>query len=92
MPDFYIRYGLGGSFGGCGEFERVEASNEDEANDIAYECACAEYDNYAGLYGIRGIEDIMEEDQCSEEDAENTFLEEREVWLDFEVSDEEPYE
>jgi len=88
MKKFAIKYGLGGGFGGIenkGE-EIIEAKNEDEANNYAYEMACQEYDSYAGLHGLRDIEQIMEEDGIEDEnEAEQVYNEERESWLDYDV-------
>jgi hypothetical protein len=88
MIKFAIRYGLGGGFGGIKykDEEIIDAKNEDEANTYAYEMACQEYDSYAGLHGLRDIEQIMEEDNIEDEDeAEQIYNEERESWLDYDV-------
>ena len=31
-----IRYGLSGGFGGCGDWEEIEANNREEAESYAY--------------------------------------------------------
>jgi len=85
---FQIRYALGGGFGGCEmqEWEDCpEAKTEDQARDIAYEMACQEYESYDGLYGLRSVDEIKEEDELEQEEAEQSWLEERESWLDYEA-------
>jgi len=88
MKKFAIRYGLGGGFGGIEnkDEEIIEAKNEDEVNNYAYEMACQEYDSYAGLHGLRDIDQIMEEDNIEyENEAEQVYNEKRESWLDYDV-------
>ena len=84
---FFMRYGLGGSFGGCEncEWEECDATTEDEAYKEAWRRACEEYESYEGLYGLRTIEDIMEEEECDEEEAGITYSDEMESWIDYEV-------
>lgn len=84
---FEIRYALGGGFGGCErmEWEKSLALTFDEAEKEAYQSACQEYESYAGLHGIRSINDIMEEEDCNEEEAEGYFNEECESWIEYEV-------
>jgi len=86
---FRIRYGLGGGFGGCEnmEWEEIEAEDLDEANKIAWQGACEEYDSMVGLHGIRDIEEIMEEDDCNEEEAEMEMQEDKESWIDYEAEE-----
>jgi hypothetical protein len=88
MKKFKLYYGLGGGFGGAREDERIfEFENEDEALKDAFEMACEEYESYAGLHGLRDINDIMEEDNVDEEEAYEIFCEERESWLDYWVEE-----
>lgn len=84
---FEIRYALSGGFGGCKnkDWEEIEADDLEEANKIAYQSACEEYESYVGLYGLREVSDIMEEDGVDETDAEIIYLDERENWLEYEV-------
>lgn len=82
---YKIYSGLAGGFGGatlrCVEnFDTVE-----EAEDFAYECACEEYDSMAGLHGLRSLQDIMEEEGATEDEAEEYYNEDRESWLDYYV-------
>jgi hypothetical protein len=86
---YIIGYGLSGGFGGQRNFMVVEAQNEDDASQVAYEYACEEYEQYAGSHGLRDIGDIMEEDGLeNEEEAIEVYNEERESWLDYSA---EPY-
>lgn len=78
---FIIGSGLGGSFGGIRNFEVIEAENLEDAERWAWENSCDEYESYAGMYGLRDVSQIMEEDGLPEEEAVNVFEEERESWL-----------
>ena len=85
MPKYKIFYGLGGGFGGASEGEVEEFENEDIAEEYAFSCACEKYDNYAGSYGLRDIQQIIEQDEVDEDEAEEIFNGERESWLDYYV-------
>jgi hypothetical protein len=82
---FKIKYGLGGGFGGCDnmEWEYIDADNLNEALDEAYDNACNEYEMYNGMHGLRSVDDIMEEEDCDEDTAEEIWTEERESWLSY---------
>jgi len=80
-----IRFGLGGGFGGFGDWEACDATTREEDEQIAFEGACIEYETYEGLHGLRSTTDIMEEDEVDEEEAWEIFCEEREGWLCYEV-------
>jgi len=82
---FQIRYGLGGGFGGCGDWEDTDAKNYAQAEDYAYEKACEDYESYVGLHGLRTLEEIMEEEDVDEEVAQEESDQERESWINFEV-------
>jgi hypothetical protein len=90
---YQIRYGLGGGFGGAGEWEEIEAEDLDAAEQEAYYAACETYENYSGMYGLRSVEEILEElievegweADGLDEAAEETYNEERESWLDYEA-------
>lgn len=92
MATFYIRYALAGGFGGVenADWEKIDCNNLEEAESTAYQAACDEYDNYEGLHGLRTVEQIMEEDELSEEEAEEEWREEREGWLDYEATATKP--
>jgi hypothetical protein len=93
MKQYRIFAGMGGGFGGAQEVDVMEFANKEAAKDYAYEVACETYNMYAGMHGLRSVADIMEEDECDEENAEYVYDEEREDWLDYyveEVSSEEP--
>lgn len=82
MELFIIGYGLAGGFGGVRDFVVEQAKNEDDAYDIAFEYACEHYENYLGMYGLRDLGQIMEEDEIEDEDdAVEIFEQEREDWL-----------
>lgn len=90
MPKFWIRFGLGGGFGGCGDWEEIEASDIEAASDIAYLGAREIYESYMGVHGIRDIDEIMEEEGCSEVEAEEFVNEDFESWADYQATDVEP--
>ena len=81
---FIIGYGLGGGFGGQRNFKVIEANDEDEAFDYAYESASEEYESYSGMHGLRSVSQIMQEDEIEdEEEALEVYDEEKENWLDY---------
>ena len=62
-----MRHGLGGSFGGCEDYEWEDLpgiTTEEEASKEAYRAACEDYERYEGLHGLRTIDQIIEEEQC----------------------------
>ena len=64
---------------------------EDEANDIAYQSAIDDYESYEGMYGLRTIEDIMEEDDIEDfDEAEQMYQNERESWLNYSTEEYDP--
>ena len=83
MPKYRIYAGLGGGFGGLVYQETIEANSQEEADDAAFEAACKVYNSYEGMYGIRDISEIMEEEDCGEEDAEGVYNDERDGWLEY---------
>lgn len=83
MEYFIINHGLGGGFGGANNYEVIETGNLEEAEKWAYENACEDYESYLGLYGLRDIEQIMEEEECEEEEADEIMREEREGWIEY---------
>ena len=85
MKKFEIRYGLGGGFGGAGDWEEIEADSLDDAINQAYEYACQEYDQYDGLHGLLTINDIMEEEGCDYDYAEQVWMDDRESWIEYEA-------
>lgn len=81
---YIIGYGLSGGFGGARTFEVIQADSLEEAESWAWDSACNEYDRYVGMYGLREISQIMEEDGIEDEDeATEIFNDEREDWLDY---------
>jgi len=81
---YIIGYGLSGGFGGIRDYEVIEASSQEEADDYAYERSCEYYENYVGMYGLRDVGQIMEEDDIEdEEEAEEYYREEMESWLEY---------
>lgn len=83
MEYFIINHGLGGGFGGANNYEVIKAANQEDAEKWAYENACEDYDSYLGMYCLRDINQIMEEDECGEEEAVEIMCEEREKWIEY---------
>ena len=82
MKKYEICYGLGGGFGGVGEWEDTDATTLADAEQEAYEQACEEYHGYAGSHGIMDYCDIETENpEYSEEDVELEYDQEMESWL-----------
>jgi hypothetical protein len=74
------------------EIELLEDEmTEQEADEIAYQSAIDDYEQYEGMYGLRSIEDIMEEDNIEDFDtAEQMYREERESWLNYSSEEYDP--
>lgn len=87
MKQYKIFTGLGGGFGGAREYGTYEVSSQDDAEQYAYEVACEEYEGYAGLHGLRSVDDIIEEEGYCEVEAEDAYNEERESWLSYYVEE-----
>ena len=93
MAQFKVYAGLGGGFGGAKYIETVEAANEEEAANIAYEYAVEEYESYEGLHGLASYGDVvdnpekygLDEDCQDEEYLWEAYEEERSTWLDYYV-------
>ena len=90
MAQYKLYAGLAGGFGGATYRETVEAESEEIAAEWAFDLACDEYESYAGLHGIPDIGDILDnpedyglEEGCSEDDAWEAYIHERETWLDY---------
>lgn len=91
---FYIKYGLGGGFGGANWEEdrkgnRIvhEFKNKKDAERYAYQMAIEEYQSYEGLHGLRTIDDIIEEEGVDFDEAESIYNDEMESWLDYGVEE-----
>lgn len=81
---YIIGYGLAGGFGGARDFEVIQVENLEQAEKWAWEMACEAYESYVGMYGLRDVGQIMEEDEIEDEDeALEVYEEERENWLDY---------
>jgi hypothetical protein len=85
MKKYLLKYGLGGGFGGADSSVVKEFKNENDAINEAWRLACKKHESYAGFYGLRDYDQIMEEDGVDEKEAEDIFNEERENWLDYDA-------
>ncbi len=63
MKQYNIYAGLGGSLGGANYQYTGLYETEEEAEDDAFQAACEDYDQYAGVYGLPSWEDAVE-DYC----------------------------
>jgi len=61
--------------------EIIEAKNQEEADRIAYELAIETYESYEGIHGIRNIDDIIEDEDVSTEEAYEIYWEEVETTI-----------
>lgn len=82
---FKCHFGLTGGLSGVKNYEILDCKDEDEALDTAFDLACQEYERYVGLYGLRSISEIMEDENVSEDAAGEIFDEEREQWIFYSV-------
>lgn len=87
MKKFKIYAGLGGGFGGAEYLYSIDLNSLDEAENLAYCEACDIYESYVGNHGLRTIDEIMEEDNCDIETAEEIYIEEKESWLEYSVEE-----
>lgn len=77
---------MGGGFGGAGDWEEIEAENEEQANRAAYEAACEDFSTYAGIHGVMSAQDFMDDDDSiTEEEAQEMENEECESWIHYEA-------
>jgi hypothetical protein len=83
MKRYKIYAGLGGGFGGANYQETKLFNSDSKAENYAWELASDIYESYVGLHGLRGIEEIIEEDGVSSEEAYCIYDEEKESWLDY---------
>lgn len=87
MPYYKIYAGLSGGFGGAHYQYTDEFDDIEEASVASWEYACEIYENYAELHGLRDISDIMEEENCSEDEAWEYYQEDRESWIEYYVKE-----
>lgn len=76
--------GLSGGFGGA-NFIKDFFGTRERAEVEAYQEAVQIYESYEGMHGLRTEQDIIEEDDVSEEEASEIYNEEMEGWLDYYV-------
>lgn len=100
MKQYNIYSGLGGSFGGA-KYQYTDLyETQEEAEDDAFQAACENYDQYAGVHGLpswkdaveaycidRGIdpEDFDEDDDEALQEVEEYYDGARESWLCYRV-------
>ena len=87
MKKFKIYAGLGEGFGGAKYLYTYEFEDRTHAEEVAYEEAIEIYEGYVGDYGLKTIDEIMDENGVSEDEAQEMYIEERENWLDYYVKE-----
>ena len=88
MDKYNIYAGLGGGFGGATYKFTTEANSLEEAEDIAYQEAVEEYEEYEGLHGLKTWIDCAEElgvdiEEEDSEDVDDLYNSEIESWIDY---------
>lgn len=90
---YNIYAGLGGGFGGAEFYSSEDFSSEEDAVEYARDVAIQEYQSYEGCHGIYGLRDIQEEyqdfgldDDFTNEELEEVYLEEIESWIEYYVT------
>lgn len=83
MTLFKVKYGLGGGFGGAKECEILDCESLEDAEKSAYILALEYASQYEGMYGLPNFDEIMKEEECSEEEATEIYYERLEDWLDY---------
>lgn len=81
---WYIKYGMGGGFGGLGDWEVSNSTTEESALMYAEEKAREEYESYEGNHGILSYEDFMEDNpEGTEEEFEESREQDIDSWIDY---------
>jgi hypothetical protein len=85
MKKYKIKYG---SINTLDNEDIIEAVDQEAAENEAYELAIQDYEMYEGMHGIRGVQEIMEEEDITDEnEAYEVYVEERDSWLSYEVEE-----
>lgn len=83
MKKYKIYAGLGGGFGGAEYIETVKFNSLIEAEDYALDVAVEIYESYVGNYGLRTIDEIIEEDEVDFDEAVDIYNEEMHNWIEY---------
>lgn len=83
MNKYIIQAGIGGGFNDVDNYRVIESLDIDAASIEAYYWACEIYDNYLGSGGLRDVSEIMEDEDCDEDEAIEIFNDDRESWIDY---------
>ena len=88
MDKYNIYAGLGGGFGGATYKFTTEANSLEEAEDIAYQEAVEEYEEYEGFYGLKTWIDCAEElgvdiEEEDSNDVDDLYNNEIESWIEY---------
>ena len=65
------------------DYAIVQVKSQEDAEYLSWHLACEQHESYVGSNGIRDVDTIMEEDDCSYEDALEIFKDDREMWIDY---------
>ena len=87
MRKYIIQYGVSCGFNDIEHFDIITAENTAYAWRTAWVRACEIYESYIEIGGLKDVKAIMEEEDCSEEEALRLFDEERENWIDYKYYD-----
>ena len=87
MTLYKIKYGLGGGFGGARECEILDCESLEDAEKNAHLLALEYASQYEGMYGLPDFQEILEEENCSEDEANEIYYERLENWLDYSVEE-----
>ena len=84
MDKYNIYAGLGGGFGGANYKFTIEANSLEEAEDVAYQKAIEEYEEYEGFYGLKTWTDCAEESGVYDSSyIDDLYNDEIESWIEY---------
>jgi hypothetical protein len=97
MALYELYAGMGGGFGGAVYQGTHDYEDADEALNDAYNLAVEEYQSYEGSHGIMSWDDCKEDleesfpdQEFTEEDIDNHYLEEIESWISYYIKQVDP--
>ncbi|TWN93198.1 hypothetical protein CHCC20491_1849 [Bacillus paralicheniformis] len=84
MPKYKIYYGVGGTINDITkDNEAYEYENYQEALNIARQQACEAFESYERMCGVTSIEERIEQDGLTEEEAAAEYNEDVESWIEY---------
>lgn len=82
---YKLFYGLNGGFGGAINCQVDDCDSKEEAEDNARQLAYEDFEGYNGMYGLKTVEEIMEDEDCDEDYAQTLWTDGREDWIEYGV-------